>query len=69
MDEAAKLRAAFIKSQLKRLRKEGNRSKRKAAITEFRRYFQWWGNSLSERDRREIAKQLLKLASNSLCWH
>jgi hypothetical protein len=69
MDEVAELRAAFIKSQLDRLMREGNPLKRKTAIGEFHRYFKWWGKTLSERDRREITKQLLKLDSDSLCWH
>ena len=69
MDEAAELRAGFIKRQLTRLMSESDPFKRRVAVGEFHRYFRWWGNSLSERDRREIMKQLLKLDSNSLAWH
>jgi len=69
MDEVAELRAAFIKSQLDRVMREGNPLKRKTAVGEFHRYFKWWGNSLSERDRREITKQFLKLDSSSVSRH
>ena len=69
MDEAAKLRGTFIKSQLKRLMRESDPFRRRLAVSEFHRYFKWWGDSLSEKDRREIMQQLLKLDSSSLAWH
>ena len=68
MDEAAELRAAFIKSQLNRLMSESDPLRRRLAVGEFHRYFKWWGDSLSKKHRREIMKQLLKLDSSSLAW-
>lgn len=70
MDEVAKLRVAFIKDQLARVMTEDDPFKRKLAAREFRRYLEWWGNSLSLQDRREISAQLSRLESmDSVALH
>ena len=61
MEKVAELRAAFIRSQLNRLMTEHDPYKRESAISEFQRYLDWWGDSLSEQDRRAFAEQLLRL--------
>jgi hypothetical protein len=61
MEKVAELRAAFIRSQLNRLMTEDDPYKRESAIIEFQRYLDWWGDSLSEQDRRAFAEQLLRL--------
>ena len=64
MDEVAELRAAFIRGQLNRLKTESDPYRRESGINEFHRYLEWWGDSLSEKDRRAITEQLLRLKRN-----
>ena len=61
MKDAAKLRAAFIKSQLTRAIAEDDLAKRRAAMREFQQYVQWWAGSLSQDDRQTIHDQLVQL--------
>ena len=64
MDEAAKSRATFVRSQLDRLKTQPNALKRQSAIRELRRYFDWWGESLPARDQQAIKKQFSILENN-----
>ena len=64
MDEAAESRAVFIRSELDWLTHQPDTLKRESAIRELRRYFEWWSDSLSERDQRAINGQFSKLGKN-----
>jgi len=66
MDEAATSRATFIRDQLDWLKRQPNAVKRRSAIRELRRYFDWWSESLPARDQRAIKKQFSRLESKDL---
>ena len=55
------LRAAFIKRQLEWALSKVDTLRAKRLAPEFRRYLQWWGNSLPEPDRKVITERVSRL--------
>jgi hypothetical protein len=59
--DADRLRVAFIKRQLARLRKHRKTSWSARAIHELRRYIGWFSDSIPQPEKETIASQLSKL--------
>jgi hypothetical protein len=55
------LRATFIKRQLEWALSKFDALRAKRLAPEFRKYLQWWGNSLPEPDRRDITERVSRL--------
>ena len=55
------LRAAFIKRQLEWALSRFDALRARRLAPEFRKYLQWWGNSLPKPDRKVISARLSKL--------
>jgi hypothetical protein len=58
---ANELRATFIKRQLEWALSKFDALRAKRLAPEFRKYLQWWGNSLPEQDRRDITERVSRL--------
>lgn len=59
--DADRLRVAFIKRQLERLRKHRRTSWSSRAVQELGRYVGWFADSIPASDKEAIASQLSKL--------
>lgn len=58
---ADQIRAAFIKRQLAGALVACDRTKMMWTAGEFRKYLQWWADSLSRRERKSVARLLSRL--------